>query len=57
MGYCGKCIRAPRWGAICIKVERDKTFGDVLVTTLEGWGVMVLFNEAARIREGDVVWE
>jgi hypothetical protein len=40
-----------------IKVERDKTFGDVLVSTPEGWGVMVLFNEAARIREGDVVWK
>lgn len=40
-----------------ITVERDKTFGDVLVATPEGWGVMVLFNKDARIKEGDVVWE
>jgi hypothetical protein len=40
-----------------ITVERDETFGDVLVATPEGWGVMVLFNKDARIKEGDVVWE
>lgn len=40
-----------------LKVERDKTFGDVLLTTSAGWGVMVLFNETARIRDGDVVWK
>lgn len=40
-----------------LKVERDKTFGDVLLTTSAGWGVVVLFNEAARIKEGEVVWK
>ena len=40
-----------------LKVERDETFGDVLLTTSAGWGVMVLFNETARIRDGDVIWK
>ena len=40
-----------------VNVERDKTFGDVLVTSSKGWGVVVLFNEEARIKEGRVVWK
>ena len=40
-----------------VNVERDKTFGDVLAASSEGWGVVVLFNEEARIKEGHVVWK
>ncbi len=40
-----------------VNVERDKTFGDVLVASSKGWGVVVLFNEEARIKEGHVVWK
>ena len=36
--------------------ERSKTFGDVLVTTAQGWGVVVLFNDAARKGEGKAMW-
>ncbi|KON30337.1 hypothetical protein AC480_01370 [miscellaneous Crenarchaeota group archaeon SMTZ1-55] len=39
-----------------VNVERDKRFGDVLVTSSNGWGVVMLFNEEARIKEGRVVW-
>jgi len=40
-----------------LTIERDTTFGDVLLTTSEGWGVVVLFNEKARNQNGDVVWK
>lgn len=39
-----------------LRVERDETFGDVLYTTPEGWGVTVLFNEQARKQADDAVW-
>ena len=40
-----------------LTIERDTTFGDVLLTTSGGWGVVVLFNEKARHQNGDVVWK
>jgi len=39
-----------------LHVERDKTFGDVIYTTPEGWGVTILFNEQARKVKGDITW-
>lgn len=39
-----------------VHVERDRTFGDVIYTTPDGWGVTILFNEQARRVKGDIVW-
>jgi len=39
-----------------LHVERDRTFGDVIYTTPDGWGVTILFNEQARRVKGDIVW-
>ena len=35
-----------------LNVRREDTYGDVLVETDEGYGVVVLFNEKARINTG-----
>lgn len=33
-----------------VQAYRDETYGDVMIDTGEGWGVVALFNEEARIK-------
>lgn len=40
-----------------LTVRRGEFYGDVLLETSEGWGVVVLFNEEARIEKSKLAFE
>ena len=34
-----------------VQAHRDETYGDVMINTGKGWGVVALFNEEARVKQ------